>query len=135
MYIYDYIILNNGKEFSFYLSWKMFFFGGFYLRILNFVRHTLFYKQHVFSSQSQRCLTFSWIQLKMLLRCCLIHITIIILRNIFNIFGSMSRPNSICLIFITFNYVTLLKHTHLFSVHFLVYLLSYLDDNVDEESK
>ena len=46
----------------------------------------------------------------------------------------MPTPNSIYLIFITFNYVTL-KQTHLFSVHFLVYLLSYLDDNVDEERK
>ena len=40
---------------------------------------TLFYNQHsFFSSQSQQCLPFSRIELQMLLRCCLIHISIII---------------------------------------------------------
>ena len=40
---------------------------------------TLFYNQHfLFSSQSQQCLPFSRIELQMLLRCCLIHISIII---------------------------------------------------------
>ena len=43
--------------------------------------HTLFYiKNAFFSIQLQRCLTFSWIKVQMLLRCCLIHITIIIQR-------------------------------------------------------
>ena len=42
--------------------------------------HTFFYKQHFFSTQTQCCLRFSWTQLQMLLRCCLIHISIIILR-------------------------------------------------------
>ena len=41
-----------------------------------------FYKQRFFSTQAQCCLTFSWIQLHMLLWCCLLHITIITLRNI-----------------------------------------------------
>ena len=36
----------------------------------------------VFSTQAQCCLTFSWIEPQMLLKCCLIHITIIILRYI-----------------------------------------------------
>ena len=40
-----------------------------------------FYKQRFFSTQPQCCLTFSWIELQMLLRCCLIHISIIILRR------------------------------------------------------
>ena len=40
---------------------------------------TLFYNRHsFFSSQSQQCLPFSRIELQMLLRCCLIHISIII---------------------------------------------------------
>ena len=39
------------------------------------------YKQRFCSTQLQRCLTFSWIELQMLLRCCLIHITIITLRH------------------------------------------------------
>ena len=41
-----------------------------------------FYKQSLFSTQPQCCLTFSWIKLKMLLRCCLIHIS-----NFFTYFG------------------------------------------------
>ena len=39
------------------------------------------------------------------------------------------------LIFIAINSITSLKQTHLFYVHFLDYLLLFLDDNVDEESK
>ena len=35
------------------------------------------------------------------------------------------------LIFIVINNVTLLKQTHLFFVHFLEYLLLFLDDNAD----
>ena len=38
------------------------------------------------------------------------------------------------LIFITINHITL-KQTRLFFVHFLEYLLIFLDDNVDEESE
>ena len=40
-----------------------------------------FWKQHFFSTQPQCCLTFSWIELQMLLRYCLIYISIIILRH------------------------------------------------------
>ena len=39
-----------------------------------------FWKATLFSTQSQFCLTFSWIEVQMLLRCCLIH-TNIILRD------------------------------------------------------
>ena len=45
------------------------------------VNYTLFYKQRFFSTQPQCCLTFSWIELQVLLRCCLIHRSIIILRD------------------------------------------------------
>ena len=41
-----------------------------------------FYKQRFFSAQPHCCLTSSWLELQMLLRCCLIHISIIILRHI-----------------------------------------------------
>ena len=41
-----------------------------------------FYKQRYFSTQPQCCWTFSWNELQMLLRCCLIHLTIVILRHI-----------------------------------------------------
>ena len=37
-----------------------------------------FYKQRFFSTHPRWCLAFSWIELQMLLRCCLMHITIII---------------------------------------------------------
>ena len=40
-----------------------------------------FYKERVFSIQTQCCLTFSWIKLQILLRSSLIHIAIIILRH------------------------------------------------------
>ena len=40
-----------------------------------------FKKQRFFSTQSQCCLTFSLIELQLLLRCCLMHISIIILRR------------------------------------------------------
>ena len=39
------------------------------------------------------------------------------------------------LIFIVINHITSLKRTLLFFVHFLEYLLLFLDDKVDEESK
>ena len=43
--------------------------------------HGFFYKQRFFSTEPQCCLTFSWIELQMLLSCCLIHISIITVRH------------------------------------------------------
>ena len=43
--------------------------------------HAFFSKQRFSSIQLQCCLTFSWIELQMLLRCCLMHISTIILRH------------------------------------------------------
>ena len=40
-----------------------------------------FYKQRFFSAQPNFCLTFWWIELQMLLRCCLTHISIVIMRH------------------------------------------------------
>ena len=40
-----------------------------------------FHKKRFFSTQCQCCLKFLWIELQMLLRCCLIQISIIILRH------------------------------------------------------
>ena len=62
--------------------------------------HThVFHKQRFFSTESRCCLTFSWIELQMLLRCCLIHISclrhIIKVLFIFTVFVSMSRPSSV----------------------------------------
>ena len=42
---------------------------------------TFFISNAFFSTQPQCCLTLSWIEFQMLLRCCLIHITIIVLRH------------------------------------------------------
>ena len=43
-------------------------------------QYTFFYKQHFFFNSASMLLTFSWIELQMLLRCCLIHKSIVILR-------------------------------------------------------
>ena len=94
----------------------------------------IFYKQHFFSTQPQCCLTFSWIQLQMLLRCCVIHITIIILRDILYLVYLCPCLGQIMLylcdlffifsfIFIVINHITLLKQKHLFFVQFLECLL------------
>ena len=116
---------------------------------VNFLRNGnythFFIRKAFFSTQLQCCLTFSWIQLQMLLSCCLIHISIIILRYVlyllylclclglslfmfylFDIFFIFS------LIFIAINHITSLKQTHLFFVYFLEHLL-FLDNNVDEK--
>ena len=76
-------------------------------------------------------LNFSWIVLQMLLRCCLIHVIIIILRPILylvyfypylglGLFMSYLRDLVFIfsLIFIAINHVKSLKQTHLLLVHF-----------------
>ena len=101
-----------------------------------------FYKQHFFSTQPQCLLAFSWIELQTLPRCCLIHSSIIILRNILYLVYScpclglglfMSYLGDpfffFSLIFIVINRITSLKQTHLFFIHILEYLLLFLDDN------
>ena len=56
------------KCFSYYITRIFQFIGGKqFLEI-----HALFYKQHYVSTQPQCCLTFSWIELQILLRYCLI---------------------------------------------------------------
>ena len=97
-------------------------------------KYTLFHKQYFYSAKPQCCWTFSWIKPKMLLRCCLIYITIIVLRHfMFRIFASMSRPRSISvasmwpifyfnLTFIAINHITSIKQTHLFFVFFRICL-------------
>ena len=85
----------------------------------------------------------------MLLRCCLIQITIIILRHILNLVYLCTCLNLgifmsyLCnlffifnLIFIIINHITSFKQTYLVFVHvFLEYLLIFLNYNVGEESK
>ena len=120
-----------------------------------FYKHRLFFQLFFFFFffrrsffNFYRCLIFSWIELQMMLRCCLIHITIIMLRHILYVIYLypclglglfMSYLNGLffifSLIFIVINSITSLKQTHLFFVHFLEYFLLFLNDNVDEESK
>ena len=62
-----------------------------------------FYKQRSFSTLPQYCLTFSWFELQMLLRCYLIRIRIIIMRHYAEIlfilhFFSMSRPRTMYIV-------------------------------------
>ena len=57
----------------------------------------------------------------------------------------MSRPRPILyfcdilyilsLIFVVVNHITSLEQTHLYFVHFVEYLLLFLDDNVDKNSE
>ena len=86
-------------------------------------KYTLFYKQRFFSTQPQCCLTFPWIELQMLLRCCLIHITTITLEHILylvylspclgqGLFLSLWSIFIFKLIFIVINHITSLKQAH-----------------------
>ena len=109
--------------------------------------HGFFYKQRFFSTQLQYCLTFSWIELQMLLMCCVFHTTIIIMKHILYLayfcpclglvldMLYLFDPFLIySLVFIIINHIILPKQMHLFFAHFLSCLLIVLDDNMDEES-
>ena len=104
-------------------------------------------KQRFSSTQPQFCLPFSRIELQVLLRCCLIHVTIIILRHILYLLylcpclGLGLSMSVLCdlffifsIAFIVINHITSFKQTLLFFIHFLEYLVLFLDDNEDEES-
>ena len=116
--------------------------------------HAFFYKQRFFSTQPQCCLTFLWIELQMLLRCCLIQTSIIILRNFLYLpylclcldlglffvvpkFTSYIRDLFFIFIFIfnTINSIVSVIQTYLFFFLFLEYVLLFLDDNVNKECK
>ena len=82
----------------------------------------------------------------MLFRCFLIHINIIILGHIlYLVYLTLDLSlfmSYLCdlffissLIFIPINHILSLKETQLIFVHFLEYLLLFLDDTVDEESE
>ena len=88
-----------------------------------------------FSTQPQCCqccLNFSWIELQMLLKCCLIYTTVVILRTETNFYLVSMCPclglglflSFLCDLFFIFSlifidYITSLKQTYLFFVHFL----------------
>ena len=113
-------------------------------------KHTRFFfcKQRFFSTQPQCCLTFLWIELQVFLRCCLIHISIIVLRYILHLvylspcLGLGLFMSYLCdlffiisLTFIVINHITSFKQTYLFFVQFLEYLLLFDHDDVDEQSQ
>ena len=94
--------------------------------------HSFFHKQRFFFNSASVLLSvaLSWIELQMLLRCCLIHLTITVLWSIlYLLYLSMSRRRCrIYMIFFHFqpdfhhNHIILLKQICFFS-HFLEYLL------------
>ena len=106
-----------------------------------------FYKQRFFFNSASVLLNFSWIDLQILLRCYLIHITIIILRHIHLVYlcpclGLGLFTPYLCdvvfifsLIFIVINQIISFKQTYLFFVQFLQYLLLDLDDNLNEKNQ
>ena len=115
---------------------------------ISHLNYKFFYKQRFVSTQPQCCLTFSLIEHQMLLRCCLIHITTITLRLILYLVYLCPCPGVglfmsylydlffiFSLIFIVIYYIISFKQTYLFFVHFSKYVLLFLDDNVDEESR
>ena len=104
--------------------------------------------KQTFSTQHHYCLTFSLTEPTMLLRCCLIQVTVFKLTSILYLeylcpclglglfilylwdLFFISSP-----IFIVINHIILLKQTNLFFVYFFKCLLLFLDDNMDEESE
>ena len=96
----------------------------------NYGMQPLFYKQRFFSTHPLCCFTFLWIGLLMLLRCCLMDITIIRLRHILHLACRcpclalgllMSYLGD--LFFICSVIFIALKQTHMGFVQFLEYLL------------
>ena len=102
----------------------------FFLYIYIYIQATLF------STQPQCCLIFSWIELEILLRCCLIYVLIIILRHILYLvylcpyLGLGLLMSCVCDLFFIFspifaviNHIISFKQAYLFFMHFLEYLL------------
>ena len=100
--------------------------------------HTPVFISPLFSTQSQCCLTFSCTELQVLLRCCLIHISIIILRHflyllylcpclVLGLFKSY-----LCDLFSFSSSFSLIhKYRHACSfAYFLEYVPSFLNDNL-----
>ena len=132
LFKYIFFFLSQHFSFCFYSKVKDVFFVlmASYLH-KKFQRNCMnFYKQRFFSTQPLCCLTLSWIELIMLLRCCLIHITIIILTHILYLvylcqcLGLGQFMLYHCHLFFIFSFIfiviihmTLLKQTYLFFVH------------------
>ena len=110
--------------------------------------HTCSYKQRFFSTQPLCCLTVSGVELPMLPRCCLIYISVIILRHILYLIYLCQCP---CLLLLFTSYPC-----DLFLIFILIFIFinraisleqytcfckfsrvcpTFLGDNVDEESE
>ena len=102
--------------------------------------YTLLLKTILFLSHPQHCLIFPRIQLQMLLRCCLLHITIIILIHILYLVYICTYLRLVLfilylcdpflifsLIFILINHIISLKQTNLFFAYFLENLMLGFD--------
>ena len=104
------------------LQLRLYFLKLIFLAEVNFRRWWYtpsFYKQRVLSTQFQCCSTFSWTELQMLLRCCLIYISIITLTSkalyiYYIVFASSSR---ICL------FMSYLLLSDIFSSSFSLWLI------------
>ena len=109
--------------------------------------HTPVFISPLFSTQSQCCLTFSCTGLQVLLRCCLIHISIIILRHFLYLLYlcpclEIGRLKwYLCdlffifiLIFIVVNHIISETDTS-YLAYFLECILLFLDDKVNEEGE
>ena len=107
----------------------------FYIQFISKITR-IYYKLSFFSTQPQCSLTFSWIQFQMMLMCCLLHVTIIILRQILHLVYSSPclylflLASNLCdqfliisFIFIVLNNKSSHKKTHLFYAHFLEYII------------
>ena len=101
------------------------------LRALKLSRKNIhfFCKQHFFSIQPQCCLTFSRNKLQTLLKCCLIEISIIILRHyLYLLYLCLCLDPGLVMLYLC----DLHRRTCSFT-HFLEYVLLFLDDNFVEE--
>ena len=88
-----------------------------------------FCKQHLFSIEPQCCLTFSRNKLQTLLKCCLIEISIIILRHyLYLLYLCLCLDPGLVMLYLC----DLHRRTCSFT-HFLEYVLLFLDDNFVEE--
>ena len=108
-------------------------------------KHTRFFsKQRFFPTQPQCCLTYSWIELQMLLRFCLIHITTIIPKYfLYLLYVCLCLELGLFMtnymIYFLFSFSCSLRLiawilTHLFfCLFFRICPIFFSDDNVDEE--
>ena len=106
-------------------------------------KYTLFFISNAFLTQPQCCLSFPWIELQVLLRCCLIRISIIILRHFLYLLYLWPCLDLglfmlyLCDLFVVFIFILIMINrmntdTFVFLLMFLEYFLIFYS-NVNEE--